>query len=220
MKKTVFLGLLVILMTFGFIGCDVDDESDENYNRGTPGLRYSHSWNYCSVSMGTATATDMVIPAVCPERHDVKAIQTGGFKASGTNSYPAAANITSVIIPNTVTQISAEAFADCANLTSVIIGNNVEIIDSAAFDACTNLLEIKIPASVYAINRWAFSSCTSLTRVTFEGNISWASLDTTAFGQSGWSGYGYIGDLRSKYLNGGIGTYTRDVDGTIWTKQP
>ena len=212
MKKNVVLVLLVIFIVFGLIGCEIDEDDE---NRGTPGLRYSHSWNYCSVSMGTATATDIVIPAVCPERHDVKAISIGGFKAS---SYPAAANITSVIIPNTVTQINAEAFADCANLTSVIIGNRVEIIGSAAFDACTNLTEIKIPASVYAINRWAFSSCTSLTSVTFEGNISWASFDTTAFGQSGWGGY--IGDLRSKYLNGGIGRYTRDVDGDTWTKQP
>jgi len=30
----------------------------------------------------------------------------------------------------------------------------------------------------------------------------------------------YIGDLRVKYLAGGLGTYTRASGGTVWTKQP
>jgi len=31
---------------------------------------------------------------------------------------------------------------------------------------------------------------------------------------------GYIGDLRTKYLADKIGTYTRQINGTTWTKQP
>jgi hypothetical protein len=45
--------------------------------------------------------------------------------------------------------------------------------------------------------------------VTFGGTIPSGSFSTIAF----------VGDLRDKYLAGGIGTYTLDAEEFTWTKQ-
>jgi len=46
-----------------------------------------------------------------------------------------------------------------------------------------------------------------------------ANFNESAFGTSGEDGY--IGDLRTKYLAGGVGKYKRPgTTSTTWTKQP
>jgi hypothetical protein len=59
----------------------------------------------------------------------------------------------------------------------------------------------------------AFTWSFSLTSVTFQGNISSSNFDSGAF----------EGDLRDKYLAGGIGKYETDYvifgGSTVWTKQ-
>lgn len=56
--------------------------------------------------------------------------------------------LTSVIIPNTVTNIGYEAYYGCRGLTSVSIGNSVKIIGGLAFANCKNLEEVYC----YALN--------------------------------------------------------------------
>jgi len=76
---------------------------------------------------------------------------------------------------------------------------------------CTGLTGITIPVSVTSIGESAFSQCTDLTSVIFQGTIA----------SSDFPPYAFDGDLRDKYLaeGGGIGTYTRDRDGKVWTKK-
>jgi len=126
--------------------------------------------------------------------------------------------LTNVTIPNSVTFIGPEAFSKCTNLTSVNIPNSVTFIGNGAFSRCTSLTSIIIPKSVTFIGKEAFSN-TSLASVTFEGTITSNNFDEKAFG-----GYdSYIGDLREKYLAGGVGTYiVTEIkwDGKrVWTKQ-
>jgi hypothetical protein len=75
---------------------------------------------------------------------------------------------------------------------------------------------------------FAFSACINLTNVTFLGVIPSNGINNEAFGDPHWSyknentGFtagSYIGDLRTKYLAGGIGTYTRVSGSSTWTKQ-
>ncbi|MBD7913187.1 MULTISPECIES: leucine-rich repeat domain-containing protein [Clostridium] len=74
-------------------------------------------------------------------------------------------NITSVIIPDSVTNIEEEAFCECAVLRNVVIGNNVTNIGVNAFSDCINLKSLVIPDSVSKIGDFAFFSCNSLTSV-------------------------------------------------------
>ena len=74
--------------------------------------------------------------------------------------------ITSVVLPNTVTLIWPQAFANCADLKSVTLGDGLEQIQSGTFSNCTALREITIPANVYTIEEHAFDGCTNLETVT------------------------------------------------------
>ena len=67
--------------------------------------------------------------------------------------------ITSVTIPDSVTNIGDSAFANCSSLTSVTIGNSVTSIGYGAFNDCISLTRITIGNSVTSIGNYAFSNC-------------------------------------------------------------
>lgn len=57
-------------------------------------------------------------------------------------------NITTVVIPETVTKINDYAFSYCPNLKTVIIPEGVRTLGEAVFKECPSLKSITIPASV------------------------------------------------------------------------
>ena len=71
--------------------------------------------------------------------------------------------LTSVVIPNTVTNIGNSAFYMCSGLTSVTFGNSVENIGTIAFEDCYNLRSITLPNSLTNIDYGAFQGCSGLT---------------------------------------------------------
>ena len=64
-----------------------------------------------------------------------------------------------------VTRIGFFAFRECRGLTSVTIPNSVTEIESMAFDSCTGLTSITIPDSVTNIGDNVFSGCSGLQSV-------------------------------------------------------
>ena len=80
--------------------------------------------------------------------------------------------LTSVTIPNSVTNIDGWAFRDCSSLTSVTIGSGVTSIGECAFDGCSSLTSITIPNSVTSIGNFAFSGCSSLTSITIPNSVT------------------------------------------------
>lgn len=67
-------------------------------------------------------------------------------------------NLETAIIGNGVTEIKGSVFARCTNLTTVIIGDNVSFVSNYAFSECTNLKELTIPISAKIENRISSSS--------------------------------------------------------------
>jgi hypothetical protein len=102
-------------------------------------------------------------------------------------------------------------------IPSVIGGKKITAIGNEAFRKA-EITSVTIPGSVKSIGHTAFDGCTSLTSVRFEGMITSGNLDGNAFGFH-YENDNYIGNLRIKYLIGGIGTYTREKGGYIWEKQ-
>lgn len=85
---------------------------------------------------------------------------------------PKASTITSVLLPNSITSIGAEAFAYCIGLTKITIPNSVTIIGTGAFDGCKELSHISIPNSVKTIGSFAFYNCVSIESLTLPAFIS------------------------------------------------
>ena len=82
-------------------------------------------------------------------------------------------------IPDSVTAIDSQAFADRDNLTSVTIGNGVTTIGYCAFEGCDNLTSVIIGKSVTTIGEYAFCGCTSLQSVTIPDSVT--AIDSQAF---------------------------------------
>ena len=79
-------------------------------------------------------------------------------------------SITSVTIPNSVTNIGSSAFAYCTNLSSVIIPNSVTSIGYDAFKNCSNLNTVILKptntskiSSMFGTN--VFDGCSNLTAI-------------------------------------------------------
>ena len=142
LKKRLF-GITVLFAAFGIIlaisleGCGNEPlplfsdhlDSDEP----TQGLVYELIGMGYSVSRGEATAAQVVIPT-SHEGLPVTAITNYGF-----SSY---SNMTSIIIPDSVTRIGDGAFIYCSGLTSIIIPNSVTSIGGGAFFNCTGLTKV------------------------------------------------------------------------------
>ena len=104
-----------------------------------------------------------------------------GYRVAYIDQYAfyACANLSSIVIPNSVTTIGWGAFSSCTSLSSVIIQRGVINIDGDAFYGCSSLSNITIPDSVTEIYERAFSSCTSLKSVTIPNSVT--SIGNAAF---------------------------------------
>jgi hypothetical protein len=97
----------------------------------------------------------------------------------GYGAFDSYGSLTSVTIPNSVTNIGDYAFEYCYNLTSVTIGNGVKSIGVSAFNFCYNLTNVLIGKSVSNIGDWAFEDSGSPLTVVCLGNAPQA--DSTVF---------------------------------------
>jgi hypothetical protein len=77
--------------------------------------------------------------------------------------------LASASIPDSVTSIGSSAFEGCTGLASVTM-DGVASIGSYAFFDCGNLTSVIIPDGVTSIGSYAFKYCTGLTSALFSGN--------------------------------------------------
>lgn len=91
-------------------------------------------------------------------------IATNEGLANWSNTISDKSKVTSVVIKDSVTEISNRAFYECRNLTKVTFEGTSRIttIPQACFKECFNLAEITIPSSVTTIGVSAFDQCSKL----------------------------------------------------------
>ena len=90
----------------------------------------------------------------------------------GSAAFYNCSSLTSVTIPNSVASIGSNAFSYCRSLTSVTIGNSVTSIGEYAFYGCSGLTSVTIPNSVTSIGTYAFCNCSGLTSVTIPNSVT------------------------------------------------
>ena len=95
-----------------------------------------------------------------------------GVKVIGNKAFRLCNSLTSINIPNSVTNIGDEAFSWCRSLTSIKIPNSVTNIGDEAFHECESLKSINIPDSVTNIGNEAFSWCNSLTSIKIPNSVT------------------------------------------------
>ena len=92
--------------------------------------------------------------------------------------------LTTIHIPDSVTNIGERAFQGCNYLSSIHIPDGVTSIENRAFFSCGSLTSIHIPDSVTSIGECAFSGCQKLTSITLPQGVK--TINGESF--SGWSG--------------------------------
>ena len=83
-------------------------------------------------------------------------------------SFSGYTKLTSVQIPDSVTDIGASAFDKCTALSDMTLPKNLKTLGWLAFAGCSSLKTLTIPASLTEGGGSAFSKCTGLKEVYFE----------------------------------------------------
>lgn len=87
--------------------------------------------------------------------------------------------LTSITIPNSVTEIGGHAFTGCSRLTS--ISSSATSIGEYAFSYCNGLTSVILQNSVTSIGEGSFWNCSSLTSITIPNSV-------TAIGMAAFAG--------------------------------
>ena len=130
------------------------------------------------------TITDNTLKVVYDESYAAETFTTANIQSSFTKSgktytvteiydvaFQYCENLTSVIIPETITKIGACAFMG-TNLRQVNIPSSVKIINNAAFRECSNLASVTIQEGVEILSDEVFCSCGSLESITIPSTIT------------------------------------------------
>ncbi len=141
----------------------------------------------------TGSGGDVIIPSVI-NGYPVKNIGLYAFNPYPT-PYVHQNQVTSVVIPDSVTNIELGAFYECSELTNVVMSTNVtelavEVfgfsgltsftfpsglikIAGGAFDNCLNLTNVVIPSGVQYIGDYAFNDSYSMNSVTIPDSVTY-----------------------------------------------
>jgi len=120
-----------------------------------------------------------------------------GTRWIGNGAFSECTNMTSLTIPNSVTDVGNYAFRGCVSIASPIynahvfafmptswsgpfvIPDGITSIASAAFSQCTGLTSVTIPDGVTRISAGAFSGCSGLTSVSLPNSVT--EIEASAF---------------------------------------
>ena len=89
--------------------------------------------------------------------------------------------IKELVLPDSVTKIDDYAFARCESLTTVTLSNSLKTIGHYAFGSCKTLKSINIPDSVTSIGSDAFYHCENMLSAKISSKVT--SLDSKVFSE-------------------------------------
>ncbi len=102
-----------------------------------------------------------------------------GLTSITNSAFSGCGSLTSIDIPDSVTNIGASAFNYCTNITSVVLPEGLTTLNNDLFNNCNSLTSVTLPNSLLSIGSDVFGYCTSLLSIVVPNNTT--SIGTTAF---------------------------------------
>ena len=87
--------------------------------------------------------------------------------------------LTSILIPNTVTEIEENAFWYCDRLTSVVVPDTVTKMNDGIFGGCHSMVQLTLPKGLKTIHYQMVLGCRALTSITIPESVE--HIDVQAF---------------------------------------
>lgn len=157
---------------------DVENQLDKLYS-----FEENQDGTYTLKEFKVADNKD-ITQIVVPEKYNEKSvtkIADHAFDAEGKGF----SKITSITIPDSITEIGSWAFNKCNKAETIILSKNLKTIGENAFQYCDAVKEINIPASVTEIGDLAFTMCENLERINVEaGNSNYIDKDGVLFNKN------------------------------------
>jgi len=156
---------------------------------------FRSSSNYTDPAVSPRPVGDYAIPNYLPyDSTNFLPVVKIGYQPNfgsyaGTCRAFSSSTMTSVAIPNTVTNIDLGAFAECTALESVHFPTALKTLGEASFVGCPKLTQIELPAGLERIGRSTFSGCTNLVDVALHEGLR--QIDDNAFSRASY--YGWLG---------------------------
>lgn len=151
-------------------------------------------------------ATGIII-AVIPAGY-VEATSThGDYEYDGSTLVKYLGSESVLTIPNWITKVGKDAFANNTSLRKINLPDSVSSIDYQAFEGCINLQEAVLPESVRTIGSSAFSGCSSLYSVNIPRKCE-------TIGSGAFAGCPMLSDIR---VDDGNESFVC-IDGVLYSK--
>ncbi len=167
MKRALLFVLSLAITSLGFFGCGAKNENIQTnpYPQANPPSDFeytvSEEENYSAITKYVGNAKSVVIPKKLGGA-PVKLIYGVAFMG---------ADITSVVMPESVMYIGDYAFSNCRYLETIKFSENIQVIGIEAFKDCTALGAAKLPSKLEKIGSYAFYRCTALRNVVIPENL-------------------------------------------------
>ncbi len=149
-------------------------------------VKYTTSGSKATVAKYDSKITDGIYKGdiVIPEKFTDNGVEYT-VVATGANAFKDCVELTSVIFPETLTNVGRATFSGCTALTNFPLSEKVDKIGTNAFEGCASITEAFVPAGVTAaMSSSEFAKCTSLKKFTIKDGETAVILGTTAFGAS------------------------------------
>ncbi len=135
----------------------------------------------------------------------------------GHQAFTRSSAITSVTLPDSVTEVTSTAFYGCTALESVDLGASVVSIGSFAFAECPRLASVTLSPALTSIGDYAFRSDASLTELTLPAAL-------TSIGSKALSGTNIealhlpalLSEIGMQALGGALKTLSVDADSSYF----
>ena len=107
-----------------------------------------------------------------------------GITEIGKSAFYDCSGLTSLTLPDGITEIGKSAFRGCSGLTSLTLPVGITSIGPSAFEGCSGLTSLNLPAGITSIGSYAFVNCSGLTsiyvyaeKVPYIGSIVFVGVD-------------------------------------------